>query len=114
MFMRRLLIILVVVSAVSCQERNPSFFDDIDGVYFNNLTGTMSVTDSLDYTFVYETGDEIEVPVKVQLVGRPSDKDRALDIVADSDNAVEGTDYILPETAFLPAGESQTDYVEKL
>ena len=114
MIMRRLLIILVVVSAVSCQERNPSFFDDIDGVYFNNLTGTMSVTDSLDYTFVYETGDEIEVPVKVQLVGRPSDKDRTLDIVADSDNAVEGTDYILPETAFLPAGESQTDYVVKL
>lgn len=114
MIMRRLLIILVVVSVVSCQERNPSFFDDIDGVYFNNLTGTMSVTDSLDYTFVYETGDEIEVPVKVQLVGRPSDKDRALDIVADSDDAVEGTDYILPETAFLPAGESQTDYVVKL
>jgi len=114
MIMKRLLIILLLISAVSCQERNPSFFDDICGVYFNNLSGTMSVTDSLDYTFVYEEGNEMEVPVKVQLVGRPSDKDRVLSIAVDSDNAVEGTDYILPETSILPAGKSWTDYVVTL
>ena len=114
MTMKKLLIISTIVLALSCQERNPAFFDDIEGVYFNNLSATMSVTDSLDYTFVYEAGNEIEVPVKVQLVGRPSDKDRSVDIIVESDNAVEGTDYILPQNAILPAGMSQTDYIVRL
>lgn len=112
--MKRLSIILLLVAAVSCQERHPAFFDEIEGVYFNNLSGTMSVTDSLDFTFVYEAGDEIEVPVKVQLVGRPSGTDRPLDIIVTSDNAVEGTDYSLPESAVLRAGEVSADYMVKL
>lgn len=106
--------ILLVIAAVSCVESHPVLFDEIEGVYFNNLSGTMSVTDSLDFTFVYEAGDEIEVPVKVQLVGRPSGNDRPLDIAVSSEDAVEGTDYTLPERPFLPAGESGTDYVVKL
>ena len=43
---------LVLLGAASCQERHPALFDDINGVYFNNLSGTMSVTDSVDLTFV--------------------------------------------------------------
>ena len=114
MIMKRVSIILMLIAVLSCQERHPAFFDEIDGVYFNNLSGTMSVTDSLDFTFVYEAGDELAVPVKVQLVGRPAGTDRPLDIVVSSENAVEGVDYILPERAFLPAGMSQTDYVVRL
>lgn len=105
------MLVPVLLGAVSCQERHPALFDDINGVYFNNLSGTMSVTDSVDLTFVYEKSDEMQVPVRVQLVGRPSDEDRPLNISVRSKNAQENVDYTLPETAVLPAGESYTDYV---
>ena len=95
----------------ACQERNPEFFQDIIGVYFNNMSATMSVTDSLDLTFVYEAGDEMEVPVKVQLLGRSADQDRPLAVTVSSDNAQEGVDYVLPQQAVMPAGASSVDYV---
>lgn len=105
---------LVLLGAVSCQERHPALFDDINGVYFNNLSGTMSVTDSVDITFVYEKSDEMQVPVRVQLVGRPSDEDRPLNISVRSKNAQVDVDYTLPDVAVLPAGKSYTDYVVTL
>lgn len=74
----------------------------------------MAVSDSLDVTFVYEAGDVIEVPVRVQLLGRALDRDRSLAIEVTSDNAEEWTDYVLSERAVLPAGASFTDYVVKL
>jgi len=99
---------------ISCQERHPAPFHDITGVYFNNTSGLMAVTDSLDVTFVYEAGDEVEIPVKVQLLGRTTDTDRPFSISVNSENAVEGVDYILPEAAVMPAGASSVDYVVKL
>ena len=51
----------MLIAVLSCQERHPAFFEEIDGVYFNNLSSTMSVTDSMDFTFVYEAGDVLEV-----------------------------------------------------
>ena len=100
---------LLVLAA--CQERTPEFFQDITGVYFNNTSATMSVTDSLDLTFVYEAGDEMEVPVKVQLLGRSADHARPLAVTVSSDNAWEGLDYVLPQQAVMPAGASSVDYV---
>ena len=100
---------LLVLAA--CQELTPEFFQDITGVYFNNTSATMSVTDSLDLTFVYEAGDEMEVPVKVQLLGRSADQDRPLAVTVSSDNAQEGVDYVLPQQAVMPAGASSVDYV---
>ena len=105
---------VVLLGAVSCQERHPALFDDINGVYFNNLSGTMSVTDSIDLTFVYERADEMQIPVRVQLVGRPAEEDRPLSVSVRSDNAEEGVDYIVPQEAFLPAGQSYADYVVTL
>jgi hypothetical protein len=100
---------LLVLAA--CQERNPDFFQDISGVYFNNTSATMSVTDSIDLTFVYEASDEMEVPVKVQLLGRSSDQDRPLTVTVSSDNAQEGVDYVLPQQTVMPAGASSVDYM---
>ena len=102
---------LSLLALVACQERTPEFFQDITGVYFNNTSATMSVTDSLDLTFVYEAGDEMEVPVKVQLLGRSADQDRPLAVTVSSDNAREGVDYVLPQQAVMPAGASSVDYV---
>ena len=99
---------------VSCEERNPNLFKDISGVYFNNTSGLMAVTDSIDITFVYEAADVIEVPVKVQLLGRTADVHRLFGISVTSDNAIEGVDYTLPQQAMLPAGQSSVDYVVKL
>lgn len=99
---------------VSCEERNPDLFMDISGVYFNNTSGLMAVTDSIDITFVYEAADVIEVPVKVQLLGRTADVHRLFGISVTSDNAIEGVDYTLPQQAMLPAGQSSVDYVVKL
>ena len=102
---------LSLLVLVACQERTPEFFQDITGVYFNNTSATMSVTDSLDLTFVYEAGDEMEVPVKVQLLGRSADQDRPLTVTVSSDNAQEGIDYVLPQQAVMPAGASSVDYM---
>ena len=102
---------LSLLVLVACQERTPEFFQDITGVYFNNTSATMSVTDSLDLTFVYEAGGEMEVPVKVQLLGRSVEQDRPLAVTVSSDNALEGVDYVLPQQAVMPAGASSVDYV---
>lgn len=95
---------------VSCEERTPDLFDDINGVYFNNSSGTSVIVDSLDLTFVYEADDELEVPVKVQLVGRPADYDRPLNISVISDSAEEGVDYVLPSSPVMPSGAAEVIY----
>ena len=102
---------LSFLALTACQERNPELFKDINGIYFNNTSSTMSVTDSLDLTFVYEAGDEMEVPVKVQLLGRSAEYDRPIAVTVYSENAHEGVDYILPDQAVMPAGASSVDYV---
>ena len=102
---------LLFLALTACQERNPELFKDINGIYFNNTSSTMSVTDSLDLTFVYEAGDEMEVPVKVQLLGRSAEYDRPIAVTVYSENAREGVDYILPDQAVMPAGASSVDYV---
>jgi hypothetical protein len=107
-------VLSVILILFSCQERNPGHFIDLSGVYFNNTTGMMTVTDSTDLTFVYEAEDELDVPVKVQLIGRPAGYDRPLEIRMYSENAQEGVDYILPDRAVLPAGASEVDYVVTL
>lgn len=98
----------------ACEERTPEHFADVTGVYFYNTTGLMTVTDSLDLTFVYEASDVMEVPVKVQLLGRAVDYDRPLDISVTSDNAEAGRDFILPAEPVLPTGASSMDYVVTL
>lgn len=95
---------------ISCQERHPAPFEEINGVYFYNVTGTMAVSDSTDVTFVYESGDETIVPVRIQLIGRPSDYDRMIEVTVSSENAREGIDYVLPDDACILAGETFTDY----
>ena len=106
--------LVVLLAAVACEERHPILFGELSGVYFNNLNSTMSVVDSIDITFVYESSDEVEVPVRLQLVGKVSDEDRDVDVVVSSQNAVEGVDYILPPKAYIPAGASYGDYVVTL
>lgn len=117
MIMRNYNIYILLLSAVllcSCEERHPAPFEDISGVYFNNLSPTMMVTDSLDLTFVYESADSVEVPVRVQLMGRATGQPRPLDITVDSDDAVLGVDYLLPEAAVMPADTSHVDYIVTL
>lgn len=112
--MRLRYILLLLPLLMSCRESRPYFFQDITGVYFNNTSGTMIVSDSIDVTFVYETGNVVEVPVRVQLLGRTAGQDRTLGITVTSENAEEGRDYILPQQAVMPAGASWTDYIIRL
>ena len=70
----------------------------------------MTVTDSLDLTFVYEVSEELEVPVKIQLMGRAADFDRPLSVTVSSENAQEGVDYVLPSSPVMPAGAYSTEY----
>ena len=114
--MKKNIIILIslLIAATSCIERNPGHFQDICGVYFNNTSGSMLVTDSLDVTFVYTAGNKMEIPVKVQLLGRASQDDRPMEISVSSDNAVEGVDFVLPQQPVLQAGASSMDYVVTL
>ncbi len=110
--MRKKIICAFTLLAVlmSCQERNPDLFLDLSGVYFNNVSGSLTAADSLDLTFVYESSDELIVPVRIQLVGRSTPEDRPLNISVTSDNAAEGVDYILPESPVMPADASEAIY----
>ena len=112
--LKYIMIAATFLGLVACEERNPEHFADVTGVYFNNTTGLMSVTDSLDLTFVYEASDVMEVPVKIQLLGRAVDYDRPVSISVTSENAEAGKDYILPQSPVLPAGASSMDYVVTL
>lgn len=113
--MKRIYVLLLtLVCFISCEERNPDFFKDMTGVYFNNTSLGMTVTDSLDLTFIYEASDEMEVPVKIQLMGRASDVDRPLNVTVTSENAEEGVDYVLPADPVLPAGAYNADYIVTL
>lgn len=53
----------------------------------------------------------MQVPVKIQLVGRPTDHPREIALMVSSEDAQEGTDYILPEKAEMPAGETVLEYM---
>ena len=87
---------MAIVGVCSCSEQTPEVFDNIDGIYLNNRSNTNILQDSTNVTFVYQKGDEMQVPVKIQLLGRPSDK---------------AVDYILPEKAELAAGETVLNYM---
>lgn len=114
MKIRYIYMLVGLLFCFGCEERNPALFEDISGVYFNNRSGTMMLTDSLDVTFVYEKEDYVDVPVKVQLVGRPADYDRPVSVTVDSANAEEGVDFILPSDPSMRAGDTGLDYVVRL
>lgn len=105
---------LAIVALSSCSEQTPDVFQDINGVYFNNRTNTNILQDSTEVTFVYQKGDEMEVPVTIQLVGRPADHEREIALTVSSDDAVQGTDYELPDKVVMPQGETSCDYVVRL
>lgn len=106
-----MLLVLVAVAFSSCSEQTPDEFQNISGVYFNNRSNTNILQDSTELTFVYQKGDEMEVPVEIQLLGRPSDQAREIGLTVTSDDAQEGVDYVLPKKAELPAGATTLDYV---
>ena len=56
----------------------------------------------------------MQVPVKIQLVGRPSEQAREIALTVTSDDAQEGVDYTLPEKAEMPAGATVFEYVVTL
>ena len=93
---------MALLGVCSCSEETPNAFEEINGVYFNNRSNTNVLMDSTNLTFVYNKGDEMRVPVKIQLVGRPSDQARTISLTVTSDDAIEGVDYILPEKAEMP------------
>ena len=104
------ILLLTLFFIISCEERHPDLFKEMTGIYFNNTSYGMTVTDSLDLTFVYEASDELEVPVKIQLMGRAADFDRPLSVTVSSENAQEGVDYVLPSSPVMPAGAYSTEY----
>lgn len=105
---------LMAFALTACSEQTPEVFEDISGVYFNNRSNTNILQDSTVVTFVYQKGDEMEVPVTIQLLGRPADHDRDIALTVTTDDALLGTDYTLPEKAVMPKGETSCDYTVKL
>ena len=95
----------LLIGLSACDEREPGTFQNISGIYFNNRSSASALQDSIDVTFVYESGDDMEIPVKIQLLGRPVDESRPVDIRVSSENAVEGTDYVLSDNMELRAND---------
>lgn len=101
----------------ACDERVPVAFEEMEGVYFNNranISSNSALLDSTNLTFVYESSDEMKVPVKIQLLGRPTAQARPIELHVTSQDAVEGVDYVLPTKAELPAGAVTFNYVVTL
>lgn len=105
--------LLAAVALSACDERVPAAFEEIDGIYFNNranISSSSALLDNVNRTFVYENTDEMEVPVKIQLLGRPVSHARPIELRVTSEDAVEGVDYTLPDKAELPAGATFLNY----
>lgn len=102
---------MALVGLAACSEATPDAFENTNGVYLNNRSNTNILQDTTDVTFVYEKGNEMQVPVKIQLLGRPADHAREIALVVTSDDAQLGVDYTLPEKAELPAGETVLNYM---
>ena len=105
-----LTLILLTLLATGCQESLPKHFDRIEGIYFNNQQNNGMVVDTASYTFIYEDRDEMEVPVRIQQLGRKSSTSRPVALRITSPDAVEGIDYTAPEEALLPANATYFDY----
>ena len=58
----------LLIGLSACDEREPGTFQNISGIYFNNRSSASALQDSIDVTFVYENGDDMEIPVKIQLL----------------------------------------------
>ena len=106
--------LLFFIGLVACEEQTPDAFDEISGIYFNNRSRASALQDSTDVTFVYENSNEMEIPVKIQLLGRPVEQARPINIRVSSEDATEEVDYVLPLKAELPANATSFDYVVML
>lgn len=62
--------LLLGLCLAGCKESLPDNFGAIEGIYFYNQLDGRTVVDSAAYTFIYEDADVLEVPVRLQLVGR--------------------------------------------
>lgn len=107
-------ILLLGLALAGCNESLPGNFGAIEGIYFNNQQSNATIVDSVACTFIYEDADELDVPIRVQLVGRTSPQPRPVDIRVSSTDAELGTDYTLDGEAVLPAGSTSFDYVVTL
>lgn len=66
--------LLLGLCLAGCKESLPDNFGAIEGIYFYNQLTDRTVVDSAAYTFIYEDADVLEVPVRLQLVGRSAAK----------------------------------------
>lgn len=105
---------LLLLGCVGCSEEAPDAFREINGIYFDNRTTGNMVTDSTYTTFVYVNENVLEIPVRIQALGRPSTENRPIAIRVVGRNAEEGQDYELKTPAEIPAGAVTLDYVIEL
>lgn len=54
---------MTALSLGSCSEQEPDVFQNINGVYLNNRSNTNILQANTNVTFVYQKGDEMQVPV---------------------------------------------------
>lgn len=109
-------LLLVGLAAVSCEENKIDAYGGENGIYFNKRIAVGNVLQDSTYeTFAYvEAGNDIEIRIPVQSVGRVANVDREVLIEVTSDNATEGVDYLLPDKCVLPAGKAVFNYVVTL
>lgn len=109
-----LALLTVVLSSVfnSCDQAELIGYDaSYDGIAFY-IAGNGTEADSLSYSFAYNTEvlEKDTIFIKMRLVGKLSDSDRAIKVIADEGTtAIAGTHYKLPDIV-LPAGEGTIDY----
>lgn len=103
--------VLFAAVLTSCDQTELIRYDDnYDGIAF--FIDGSNEADSLSYSFAYNT-EELEkdtIFIKMRLVGKYKDADRAIKVIADEGTtATAGVHYELPDIV-LPAGEGYINY----
>lgn len=103
-------LLVLPLLAAGCRESLPRHFAAIEGVYFSNQQHNGLLIDTASYTFIYEDRDQMEVPVRIQHMGRMAREPRPVSLRISSPDAAEGVDYTVGEEAFLPAEATNFDF----
>lgn len=110
-----MLITLLAVFVVACNENERLMFEEPASIYFyeSQWGGDFSLASNVDTTAFsfFGRGDdftEAETELIMLLTGYAEDRDRIINLVPDAASTlIEGEDYVFPKPKVLPAGATE-------
>jgi len=99
-----------LLAVTSCKKQSLVTYNAADNIYFNFISDTSprlySDTTNVTFSFSSDAVKDTIVRIPVQVTGVASKADRAFQLSVDANStAVANTDYVLPSTLVIPAGQ---------